>query len=235
MLGYQVAIMVITLASVAISILTLGAFDICFGLYIKTYCKGKGNEKVLSLSFDDGPHPQFTADVLDLLKEHNIKAGFFLIGNRIEKEPGLVQRMIAEGHMVGNHSYTHTNKYAFRSSKRLIEDLQQNEELISKLGGRKVKLFRPPFGVTNPNIAAAARKLGYSVIGWSIRSLDTLGRPAEKVIRRVVSRFKPGGLILLHDTHEEIIPILKKLIEEASEQGYSFVSPDVLLKLKAYN
>jgi peptidoglycan/xylan/chitin deacetylase (PgdA/CDA1 family) len=88
--------------------------------------------------------------------------------------------------------------------------------------------------VTNPNIAAAARFLDYKVIGWSIRSLDTMGKPDEKIIKRVVTRFKPGSLILLHDTHEGIGNILEGIIEAAKEQNYSFVRPDELLKLEAY-
>ena len=233
MLSY-LTVLVIILVSLGISILVLGAFDICFGLYIKTYCRGKSEEKILSLSFDDGPHPQYTSAVLDLLKEYNIKSGFFVVGHRIEKSPELVRRIIAEGHIVGNHSFAHTNKYAFRRWKKLIEDLKKNEDLISTLANKKVNLFRPPFVVTNPNIAAAARFLEYTIVGWSIRSLDTMGKPAEKIIKRVVSRFRPGGLILLHDTHEDIAPILKKVIDEALKQGYTFVSPDVLLNLKAY-
>ena len=116
----------------------------------------------------------------------------------------------------------------------MINDLKQNEDLIHDITGKRVGFFRPPFGVTNPNIAAAARFLEYKVIGWSIRSLDTMEKPDEKIIKRVVSRFKPGGLVLFHDTHPGIANILKEVIEKAREEGYTFIRPDELLNLEAY-
>ena len=188
----------------------------------------------MALSFDDGPHPEHTPVVLEILKKHNIKAGFFLVGEMIKQEPGLAERINADNHIIGNHSYTHTKKFTLRKTKAVIDELKQNEELIKEITGKKVGFFRPPFGVTNPNIAAAARFLDYKVIGWSIRSLDTMGKPDEKIIKRVVARFKPGSLILLHDTHEGIGNILEGIIEAAKEQNYSFVRPDELLKLEAY-
>jgi peptidoglycan/xylan/chitin deacetylase (PgdA/CDA1 family) len=234
MLASQLVIMFTSLLMVAIAILVVGSYDICFGFYIKSYCKAKTNRKVMALSFDDGPQPDFTPGVLDILNENNIKAGFFLIGEMIEKEPELVKRMISDGHIVGNHSYSHTKKFTVRNTKAVIRDIKKNEDLIQKITGKKVSFFRPPFGVTNPNIAAAARFLKYKVIGWSIRSLDTMGKPDEKIIKRVVTRFKPGGIILFHDTHAGIGNIMKEVIRQAKEEGYSFVRPDELLNLEAY-
>jgi peptidoglycan/xylan/chitin deacetylase (PgdA/CDA1 family) len=212
----------------------VASYDICFGLYIRTYCRAKTKKKLLALSFDDGPHPEFTPAVLDILRENDIKSGFFLIGEMIQKEPGLLERIDKEGHIIGNHSYTHTTKFTIRKTKAVINELKQNEDLIHGISGKKVRFFRPPFGVTNPNIAAAARFLDYKVIGWNIRSLDTMGKPDEKVIKRVVSRFKPGSLILLHDTHAGIANILTEVIRQAKEDGYTFVRPDELLNLEAY-
>lgn len=234
MLTAQMVIMFTSLFTVAIAIMVVGSYDICFGLYIKAYCKAKTKNKLLALSFDDGPHPEYTAEVLEILKKHNIKAGFFLVGEMIKKEPGLAERINADEHIIGNHSYTHTKKFTIRKTKAVINELKQNEELIKEITGKKVGFFRPPFGVTNPNIAYAARFLKYKVIGWSIRSLDTMGKPDEKIIKRVVTRFKPGSLILLHDTHNGIGNILEGIIGEAKKHGYTFVRPDELLNLEAY-
>jgi peptidoglycan/xylan/chitin deacetylase (PgdA/CDA1 family) len=234
MLTAQLVVMFSLIFTVAIAILVVGSYDICFGLYIRTFCKVKTNNKLLALSFDDGPHHKYTPTVLDILKENDIKAGFFLIGEMIEKEPQLLERIHNEGHIIGNHSYSHTKRFTIRKTKAVIEDLKQNEELILKITGKKTGFFRPPFGVTNPNIAAAARFLEYRVIGWSIRSLDTMGWPDEKIIKRVSSRFKPGGIILFHDTHTGIAKILKEVIRKAIEEGYTFVRPDELLNLDAY-
>jgi peptidoglycan/xylan/chitin deacetylase (PgdA/CDA1 family) len=234
MLASQLVVMFTILLTVAIAILVVGSYNLCFGLYIKAYCKAKTKQKVLALSFDDGPHPEYTAKVLEILKEHNIKAGFFLVGEMVKKEPGLAKQIITDGHIIGNHSYTHTKKFTIRRTGAVIADLKQNEELIQEVTGKKVGFFRPPFGVTNPNIAAAARFLEYKVIGWSIRSLDTMGKRDENIINRVVTRFKPGSIILLHDTHEGIGNILQGIIGEAKKHGYAFVRPDDLLKLEAY-
>jgi len=171
---------------------------------------------------------------LDILKTHNIKAGFFLIGQNIEKNREIVIRTLGEGHIVGSHSWSHRRSFGFRSSRKVLEDLRKNELLIENTCGKKVNLFRPPFGVTNPNIAKAARLLDYTVIGWSIRSLDTIGNSNEKTIRRVIRRLKPGSVILFHDNHEGIAPILEAVITKAVEEGYEFVSPEVLLNIKAY-
>ena len=234
MLTAQLVIMFSSLLTVAIAILVVGSYDICFGLYIRTYCKAKTKKKVLALSFDDGPHHEFTPVVLDILKEYNISAGFFLVGEMIQKEPALLEKIHSEGHIIGNHSFSHTKKFTIRKTKAVTDDLRQNEELIHRIIGKKVRFFRPPFGVTNPNIAAAARFLEYKVIGWSIRSLDTMGKTDKKIIKRVSAQFKPGRIILFHDNHPGIASILKEVIRKAKEEGYTFVSPDKLLNLNAY-
>jgi len=172
--------------------------------------------------------------VLDILKENNISAGFFLIGQQAEKNEDIVRRISQEGHLIGNHSYTHAKHFGFWGTKKLVADLRTNEGLIERISGKKVNLFRPPFGVTNPNIAKAARLLGYTVVGWSIRSLDSMGGRKEKIIKRVSKRLKPGRVILFHDNHEAIISILKEVIRIAKAEGYTFISPDELLNIKAY-
>jgi peptidoglycan/xylan/chitin deacetylase (PgdA/CDA1 family) len=196
---------------------------ICSGFYIKAFCSGTTKQKHLSLSFDDGPDAEQTPKVLDLLKEKNIKAIFFLVGRNIEGNEHLLKRMVDEGHSIGNHSYAHVNSFGFKSFMAVKEDLQKSQQLIEEASGREIKLFRPPFGVTNPNIAKAARLLNYIVVGWSIRSLDTTGVAPAKTIKRVSKRLKPGKLILLHDNHERIIPILEGIIEDAEKKKYTFV------------
>lgn len=234
MLTHQLLALLLLAGALVIMILAWGSFCICSGFYVKAFCRARTDKKLLSLTFDDGPHPDITPMVLDLLRSHNIKAGFFLIGKNIEENRGLVKRMVAEGHVVGNHSYAHTNNYGFLGTKKVVSDLEKNEALIESIIGQKVRLFRPPFGVTNPNIGKAARLLDYSVVGWSIRSLDTIGKDPQKTIKRVIGRLKPGRVILLHDDREHIIPILKEVIEKSMAEGYEFVSPDELLNIKAY-
>jgi peptidoglycan/xylan/chitin deacetylase (PgdA/CDA1 family) len=106
--------------------------------------------------------------------------------------------------------------------------------LIERVTGKKVALFRPPFGVSNPNIAKAARLLDYKVIGWSIRSFDTVYQHNDRMLKRIIKHLKPGRVILLHDRNERILPLLQTLIEKAELSGYKFVRPDALLHVKAY-
>ena len=190
--------------------------------------------KEIALSFDDGPHPSVTPAVLDILKTHNIKAAFFLIGKNIEQNKDILRRIVDEGHIIGNHSYEHSNSYGFWSRKKVMADLLKNQDLIETVCNKKINLFRPPFGVTNPNIANAAQLLDYTVVGWSIRSLDTMSKNNAHTIKRVVNRLKAGRVVLFHDNHERILPILQETIRQAVEEGYEIVPLDKLLDIKSY-
>jgi peptidoglycan/xylan/chitin deacetylase (PgdA/CDA1 family) len=234
MLGIPLLSLIFILGIVVVALLAWGSFNICSGMYIKALCRGSRRENKIALSFDDGPHSEITPQVLELLKNYDIKAGFFLVGNQLEANKELLETILDEGHIVGNHSYSHKNSYGFFGSQKVLKDLQTTEALIFHASGKRIRLFRPPFGVSNPNIAWAARKLDYIIIGWSIRSLDTMGRRKEQTIKRVNSRLKAGSLILFHDTHPDIIPILEAVIKHAVEKGYEFVSPDVLLNIEPY-
>jgi peptidoglycan/xylan/chitin deacetylase (PgdA/CDA1 family) len=230
--GFMYIWLVLLLILANVLLLLAGSFCICCGLYIQSLCSGNKSAKNIALSFDDGPHPEYTPRVLALLKEHEIKACFFLIGKNIEGNESIVKQIIEDGHSIGSHSYSHVNHFGFFSTKKLLGDLQKNEQILENISGKKVKLFRPPFGVTNPNIASAARFLDYTVIGWSIRSFDTRVTDPIKTIKRISKRLKAGKLILLHDNHERIIPILEGVIKEADSKGYSIVSVETLLGLK---
>ena len=234
MLAFMIPALLMTSCLLVIVILAWGSFSICSGIYLKAICRSKIKQKQLALTFDDGPHPEYTPAVLDLLKKNNIKAGFFPIGSHSVQHEDLIKRIHQEGHMIGNHSYTHANNFGFWGTKRLVTDLRRNEALISDIIGERMKLFRPPFGVSNPNIARAARLLDYTVIGWSIRSLDGIRKRREKTIGRVIRRLGPGKVILFHDNHENIIFILEEVIKKATADGYAFVSPEILLNIKAY-
>ncbi|MCK4569166.1 MAG: polysaccharide deacetylase family protein [Bacteroidales bacterium] len=226
--------LVLALILLDIGCLIGGSFYVCSGLYLHAHCKGDTDKKQIAITFDDGPHADITPKVLDILKLHDIKAGFFLIGKNTEKNPEIVKRMLDEGHLIGNHSWSHSNFFGFWCTKKVVASLRKNEDFIEGISGKRTNLFRPPFGVTNPNIARAARLLDYAVTGWSIRSLDTMGKSNEKIIIRVVKRLKPGSVILFHDNHEGIIPILESVIKIAVAEGYTFISPDKLLNIEAY-
>ncbi len=146
------------------AVLVWGSFDIQLGYFVNAIIKKKTKIKEIALTFDDGP-TEFTPKFLDLLKEQNIKATFFCIGKQIEKYPETFQRIIAEGHSIGNHTYSHSNKTGFLSTSKMVEEIEKCDEVILNVGNTKTDLYRPPFGVTNPNIAKAIEKTHKKSIG----------------------------------------------------------------------
>ena len=231
---FLMAELVLILLLVNLGLLFTGSIFICSGLYITALCRGKALKKAVAISFDDGPHPAYTNKILDILSKYDVKAGFFLTGKKIIGNESVVRKIVEEGHTIGNHSYSHAYHYGFLSTKSVRRDLQQNNHLIKEITGKDCQLFRPPFGVTNPHIAKAVRSLGYTLVGWSIRSLDTLGRKPEKTISRIERKLKSGSLILLHDNLENAPVILEKVILLAREKGFDILPPDELLELGAY-
>ena len=209
--------------------------DIGSNVYIKTLCRGHRNERVVALTFDDGPDERMTPRVLDVLKEHNIKATFFLVGEKAAQHPELVLRMVAEGHIVANHTYSHKAQFPMSSSEIVAEELQRCRDVIAKHIGKQPKLFRPPFGVTNPIIAKVVKLYGLHTIGWSIRSLDTVAKHSrESVCHRVVSRLHDGAVILLHDRCEEADMLLQMLITEIEKRDYRFVALNEMFNIDVY-
>lgn len=188
------------------------------GIYIKTLCRVKTDRKIVTLTFDDGPDLKQTPKILDILKENNLKAIFFCIGHKAEQNPDLIKRMIAEGHTIGNHSYSHSNTFPLFGRNKMTDDLNRCDDVIFNITAERPTLFRPPFGVTNPTIAYAVKKQGYTTIGWSIRSLDTV---KKKACSGVVKRLHNGAIILLHDNLEGSDLLLKEIITEIKERGYS--------------
>lgn len=200
-----------------------------FGPFI---CEGDGSKKQVALTFDDGPDARSTPALLDLLRENKMAAAFFCIGKRVMAEPALAQRILAEGHMLENHSFAHSNTTNFFTVPQLIADLSQAQEAIQTATGHAPKLFRPPVGLSNPNVFRAAKTLGLRVIGWSIRSLDTKTSEPEKVVARIERDLKPGAIILLHDGNipaERLVLTVKLILTKLREHGYEVVRLDKLI------
>jgi peptidoglycan/xylan/chitin deacetylase (PgdA/CDA1 family) len=207
-----------------------GVVFIGSGIFVKAFCKLPVKEKVLALTFDDGPNPTITPQVLEILNRYNIQAIFFCIGKNIAGNETLVQQSIAEGHLIGNHTYSHSSFFPLLSVSKMKADIQKCEDLISGISHQKeLSLFRPPFGVTNPNVRKAVIGTGYQIIGWNIRSLDTVKSSADQVIRRVTKKIKPGSIILFHDSMVHCPEILEAVIKYALEKGYKFVRADKYL------
>ena len=209
---------------------TFASFTISFGLYLRAFCRKPTSEKLLALTFDDGPHTEYTPHVLDVLKQNDVKATFFVIGDRIAGNEDVLKRIHTEGHQIGNHTFSHKNTFPWLGVKKMALNLLQCEQTIEQVTGYQTKWFRPPFGVTNPTVARAVKIRGYRVAGWSIRSLDTVKFDKQKVVQRVVSRLRPGAVILLHDRLPNTHFVAEQIIRQAKEKGYTFVTIDEMFK-----
>ena len=178
------------------------------------------------LTFDDGP-AEYTVAILDVLKKHGVKAAFFVIGHKCEEQRELLKRIIAEGHLIGNHSYSHTNNLGWASTGKIREEIEQTNMIIKNSTGLAPRYFRPPFGVTNPNIASAVGLLGMKSVGWSIRTYDTVVKDADRLVSKVNSRLnQKGNIILMHDTCKESVEALEKIIFLCKKRGMNIVTID---------
>ncbi|MBU2951268.1 polysaccharide deacetylase family protein [Tamlana agarivorans] len=188
----------------------------------------------IAITFDDGPNPEFTPQVLQLLKTYNAQATFFCIGNQIEGHPELFKEILDNLHVVGNHTYSHSNFFGFFGTKKVVLELERTSEIIEKLSGLKPQLYRPAFGVTNPNINWALKQTGLQSIGWSKRSLDTTGLDESAILKRITSNLKAGDVILLHDSSQKTIVVLEQLLLFLQRQNLTPVTIDTLFDIKAY-
>ncbi len=211
-----------------------GSYFIDSGFYLKTICRASTNQKIVSITFDDGPVPEITPAVLDLLKEHRVKAAFFCIGKNIPGNEDLLKRMLDEGHVIGNHSFSHDFWFDLNTSKAMERDLLHTETLINAATGLKPIFFRPPYGVTTPHLAKAVNKLNYKTIGWNIRSLDTSTPDHERVLERIENGLCPGSILLFHDRMPETVQLLQRVLTLLEKKGYSVIPLDELIQLKAY-
>lgn len=219
---------------VYVTVLSYGAANIQTGFFIKTHCSSNTQEKIIAISFDDGPHPKYTPEVLDLLSQYDVPATFFVIGKNIRGNEKLIQQMDASGHILGNHTFSHSFFIDFKGKLGFMFELDATSDLIHEVIGKRTKYFRPPYGVTTPALAAASGALDYSIIGWNIRSLDTTGKKENEIAERVIRRIKPGALILFHDTSAKTVAVLKQTLNFAKQNGFKVVSTEELLKIPAY-
>ena len=215
--GYYLA-----LGLLFVGLLSWGVFDIRLGYFVPTLCRLKNKQKrQVVLTFDDGP-TELTPLFLDLLNQYEAKAIFFCIGRQIAQYPQIVQRIKEEGHLIGNHTYSHIPQNCFASTAVMTQEIQQTDALLAQLG-IVTPYFRPPYGVTNPHIAKAAKRMGKIVVGWDIRSLDTVIKDETRLWSRVVSKLNQGNIILMHDTSERTLHVLEQLLKYLKANDYQVV------------
>jgi len=214
----------------------IGSFHIRWNYFLNALNSNPNfNKNAVAITFDDGPHPIITPQILELLEKYNAKASFFCIGKQIEEHPELFKQIVEAGHIIGNHSYSHSNNFGFFSTKNVLEELKKTDDLIYGLTNKKVKLFRPPFGVTNPNISKVIKKTKHHVIGWNIRSLDTKIKDPKKIVERVIKNLKSGDVILLHDTNKRTVLVLEQLLLFLQEKQLETVTVEQLFGLDVFH
>ena len=212
-----------------IGVLSWGSFDVRLSFFTPIISKAPyPKNHTIALTFDDGP-TDFTPQVLDLLKKYNAKATFFCIGTQLETHPKIVQRIFEEGHCLGNHSYSHPTKMGFLPVEEVFKEIEGCEQVFLNQLNFKPNYYRPPFGVTNPNIAKALKRFDYKVIGWSNRSLDTVLKSEQAIFDRVYKKVKSGDIVLMHDTALKNVLALELLLKQLSVDNYTFVTIDELL------
>lgn len=224
----------LTIVILYISFLVFGAIKIQANFFTKSINKINTNKKQIALTFDDAPVDGKTNIVLDILKANNIEATFFCIGNRVENMPDLIKRMHKENHIIGNHSYSHHFFFDLKSAKEMQAELTKTDEIVEQMIGKKMRFFRPPYGVTNPNLAKAIKAGNYHSIGWSVRSMDTVAKTEQKLLLNSTNNLKSGDIVLLHDSVDITIQTLQKIIDAIKAKGFEIVRLDKLLNLEAY-
>lgn len=213
---------------------TWGSFDIRQSYFTDVfYKKLRHDGRTLALTFDDGPTP-ITEEFLDLLNRYEAKGTFFCIGKQIERYPVIFKRILAEGHTIGNHTMNHSKAFGFLKADQVVLEINSCDAEINDLVPLKTRLFRPPFGVTNPSVANAVKETKHQVIGWSIRSLDTIISSEDKIYERIIGRLQPGEIVLFHDTSTKSLRVLERVLIYMQERNWHSVTVDELLNLHAY-
>lgn len=215
-------------------ILFYGCYYIRSQFFMRVICSLPSGEKQIAISFDDGPLPQYTSSILHTLDKHQVPAIFFCIGSRAHANPQLLNTIISRGHVVGNHSYSHHRYFDFWSSEKMFLDLNRMDEVTKQISGLRPKLFRPPYGIMNPNLKKAIIKGNYIPVGWNMRSFDTMAKNPEKLLIKLKRSLRPGKIYLFHDSMEITDHVLDKFLQEVKRQGYTVVALDKVLNLQPY-
>jgi peptidoglycan/xylan/chitin deacetylase (PgdA/CDA1 family) len=195
------------------------------------------DKKVVALTLDDGPDPRYTPTVLELARTKGLKLTFFLVGREIQLHPELARKEVAEGHVIGNHTWDHPT-LTYDTESQDISEIERCEDEIEGICGKRTHLFRPPKGMWDGDTFLAALGLGYRMVLWSVALEHHSAKTPEAMAERVIRKIRPGMIILAHDgepchpiDREQTIRALPILVEGLQKQGYQFVTVPELLEL----
>lgn len=200
------------------------------------YAANRNAGKLVALTFDDGPHPVYTGQILDILKIHNASATFFVIGKNAEEYPELIKREVAEGHEIGNHTYSHPNMKNI-SVDEALDEIKKTQDIIFEIAGESPVIFRSPGGIFSEELVGAVMGINCKSILWSWKQ-DTRdwSKPGVKsIVDTVINNINDGDIILFHDYNSAGSPTpaaLEIIIPKLKEMGYSFVTVSELIAAK---
>lgn len=211
-----------------------------FGMQKDIIRHGPQHFKYVALTFDDGPDPVYTPEILDILKEKNIPATFFLIGKNVETYPDIAKRIVREGHSIGNHTYTHKSLIPL-SARATFEEIKKAEKAIENVTGLRPTLFRPPRGVYSSYATKLLRDERYTIVLWDVSAVDWAELLPKSIVTNVTGRVKPGSIILLHDSGDLVtfkggnrsatVKALPEILDSLRAGGYEFVTVDQMIFL----
>ena len=204
--------------------------------FLKEELKGTmyDNDPLIALTFDDGPNPDHTPEVLDVLKKYNVKATFFLMGAYVEQHPEIVQRIVEEGHQIGNHSYSHPDMSKL-SDEEVLQQFEWCQQVIEDAVGFRPDIYRLPFGAGGARVVKLMEKEGMTSILWNIDTLDWSSHDADAIVQETENALQKHSLLLMHDTHAAAAPALDRLIPMLQERGYQFAKPqDLSFKMRYF-
>jgi peptidoglycan/xylan/chitin deacetylase (PgdA/CDA1 family) len=185
----------------------------------------------IAMTFDDGPSPETTPRLLDILKQRNIKATFFMIGQNAERNPTIVKRILAEGHEIGNHSWTHP-QLSKLSDDRVTEEINKTQNAIKDASGYTPVLIRPPYGaITARQKQWIEKQFGLSVIIWSVDPFDWKRPGASVIEQRILAGARPGAIVLSHDIHKQTVDAMPATLDALAEKGFKFVTVSQLIAM----
>lgn len=213
----------------------LGEVGLCLLLFFIYFIRQAGvittttalpkDEKKIALTFDDGPHPQFTEELLDGLKERGVQATFFVTGEHAELHPNIIKRMSEEGHVIGNHTYSHiqltsSNRETFK------KELIKTNQILEEITGKEVLYVRPPYGTWDKSFET---ELNMFPVLWNVDPLDWCSSDSSSVVRKVLKDTDENDIILMHDYYETSVTAALQIVDELKSQGYTFVTVEEIL------
>ncbi len=235
-------IVIFLIVSVMVIILGIAIFTIFFDEAVivrkGTFYREPVSDKVVALTFDDGPSPVWTPKILDELKKAGVKATFFMLGDHVEKYPEIAKRVAQEGHEIGNHTYDHHVLFYYKTQE-LEKEIKDTEKIIKNVTGQTTRYFRPPKAWLTDEEKKKIKEMGYKVILWSLNSKDWVTFDDKYIVKYILRNIRSGDIILFHDSggvfsteggrRKETVKTIPRLVEKLKERGYKFVTVTELL------